>query len=798
MKNIHEIFAGAVSPQFGQTSQPVMAVNEEVYPDDFFDGEEEETFNEQTEDPDFQANLAEDMDESYLDKLASEFTNEIEDDETDRNPWMGMISNVQEQIGIGEDSNYEEPFPGCSTVVFPLFVKAQIQFTSRAMPEIFPNDPVKGLVLGSETSELKDQSERMADTMNYQYQYQDSENKEDFAKMLTWLPYTGSAFRYVSHDPLKNINTVRYVAGGDLIVPYATTSLKSAYRFSYRFKDSKNDIIKLQHAGFYRDIDLFDGNHNRSSASDDSDSSNAVDILRDASDGMVQNSDSSVNGQDQTCYNVYTYRDLQGFEDTDESGEMTGIALPYVFTMHEATGKILAIRRNWKEDDEYRSQRVYFSHYQYHKGLGFYGFGLPHLLGSIQTAVTGALRAMGDSMAFSLLQGGFKLKGAKIAGDQTLKPGQYLDIDADLDDINKALKQIAYSPPSPIVIQYIELLTRIAEEIISIGDLMTGDSSPQNAPVGSTLAMIEQANKVISAQHKSLYESFSNELQIMYDLNFDFLPEEDQFVVPGKAGVIRRSDFDGKVGVRPTADPSVSSFQQRQAIDQATMQLLSIPEFKQYVKDAGYPLLVRLLGNLNVPNIDSIIISEEEFLQQQQQAAQTPPQPNPDQVKAEVMQQDSQTKAQTAQSDAQIKMRELELREKEVEAKLMDLKLKEKAMDMKYATDDKMIDARYLGTVNPALQASSDALAMQNIQHAHEGNMKQIDMQHQATLQRMGAAQAAQQQASVPMQPAEGEAPQAPDPQAMHDQMMAAQHGAQATPDKQGMLMRLMNKIRGK
>lgn len=802
LQGIQDILRGASSPQLQQSPSPQMPIPEEVYPDNFFDDDEEETFNEQSEDPNFQANLAEGMSESYLTKLSTQFRNEIDDDETDRQPWMDMVSNVQAQIGIGEESNYEEPFPGCSSVVYPLFVKAQIQFTARAMPEIFPNDPVKGVILGDTNEMLEEQSERVADVMNYQYQYQDPDNKKDFARMLTWLPYVGSAFRYASHDPITNKNIVRYIPAGDLIVAYATTSLTNAYRITHRFRDSKNDILKLQQAGFYRDVELFADN--TAVGDDDEEKDNSVRTLRDTADGSTPDSDSSTSGQNQTCFNIYTYCDLEGYEDCCDKGEMTGIALPYVFTMHEATGKILAIRRNWKQDDEYKTQRIYFAHYKYHEGLGFYGAGLPHLIGSIQTAITGALRSFGDSMAFSIMQGGFKLKSCKISGSQKMGPGDFLDVDAEgVDDVGKAIKPMNFPAPTPQVLQYIELLTKVAEDIISIGDLMTGDQSSQNAPVGSTLAIIEQATKVISAQHKSLIESLSEEFRIMYDLNYDFLPDEDQFVVPGKAGVIRRSDFDGKVGVIPTADPSVSSFQQRQAIDQATMQLSQVPGFSQYFKEAGYPLLRRMLKNLNVPDLDGILLNEEEVQQQQLQQQQNP-QPNPDQIKAQVMQQDSQTKAQTAQANAQQMQADGQLEQAKLEIEKLKLALQEKQIDMKYATDDKMIDARFLGTVAPALQQSSDALAMQNIGHEQEKAIQQQDQQHQMTMQRMQAAQAAQQQASAPMSaPAEGKAtPEAPDPQAMHDQMMAAQHGAAqappATPDKQGMLMQLMNKIRGR
>lgn len=769
--DIRDILNGAASPMMhsAPSANSNTVIPEETYPDGFFDDEEE--FDEQTEDPNFQDNLAEELDESYLDKLASGFRGDIEDDETDRQPWMDMVSNVQEQIGIGEDSNYEEPFPGASSVVYPLITKAQIQFQARALPEIFPNDPVKALVIGNTNEELDQQAERVSGVMNYQIQYQDPGNKKDFRKMLWWLPLVGSAFRYVSHDPLKNINIVRFVPAGDLIVPYATTSLADAYRITHRFRDSRNDIIKLMRAGFYRDVDLFEGSNTVAYDGGD-DSDNAVTQLRDASDGTTPHSDNSTNGQSQVCYNIYTYCDLRGYEDTDDDGNETGIALPYVFTMHEPTGKILAIRRNWKQDDEYKTQRVYFSHYKFQEGAGFYGSGLPHLIGSLQEATTGALRAFGDSMAFSLLQGGFKLKDAKISGNQTMKPGGYLDVDMDTEDINRAIKPLNFPAPTPQAMAYIEMLRREAEGIVSTTDIMTGDSSPQNAPVGSTLAMIEQANKVISAQHKSLYESLSEELQILADLNYDFLPDEDEFAVPGKAGIIRRADFDGKIDVIPTADPSVSSFQQRQAIDQATLQIFSIPEFKPYAKEAGYPLLRRMLKNLNVPNIDEIMISEDEFIQMQQQAQQTPPPPDPNLIKAQVAQADSQTKAQVAASDAQLEQAKLEIDR-------LRLELEDKAIDMKFATDDKMINARYMGTVMPALQQSSDALAMQNIMHEQQKEIQQNDQRHQQMMQQAAAQQAMQQQAVEPT----AEPVQEPEP---------------VESEKQGMLKRLMNKIRGK
>lgn len=801
LSSLSDIFAGAITPQLHQTPLPYGVVpSEEELPEDFFD---EENFDEQAEDPNFQENIAEFLDESYLDRLASELLQEVEDDETDRQPWMDMIAKIQDQLGIGDDSAYDAPFPGANTVVYPLITKAQIQFQARALPEIFPNDPVNAVVLGEETTELEAQADRVKDVMNYQIQYQDPTNKKDFRKMLWWLPLTGSTFRYVYHDALKDMNVVRFVPVENLIVPYGTTSLADAYRIAYRFKDSKNDITKLINNEFYRyvDIDTGDGK-----PAGDEEEDNKAQELRDASDGFTRDSDNTSTGQNQICYNIYTYRDIPGYEDTGEDGKETGIALPYVFTIHNDTKKILAIRRNWKQDDEYKEQRIYFSHYKYQEGPGFYGSGLPHLIGSLQEATTGALRAFGDSLAFSIMPGGFKLKTAKISGNQEIRPGAYLDVDMDIDDINKGIKSFSSNPPTPQVLQYIELLSRQAEEIVSTTDIMTGDQSPQNSPVGSTLAMIEQANKVISAQHKSLHESLSEEFRILAELNYDFLPDQDNFVIPGRVGVIMRSDFDGKIDVIPTADPSVSSFQQRQAIDQATMQLANIPEFKPFFKESGYPLLQRMLKNLSVPNIDAIIMDEQEALQAIQQQQQNPP-PNPDLIKAQVMQQDSQTKAQSAQADAQIKAQQMQF-DQQMEAankqiEMLKLQLQEKSIDMQFATNDKMIDARFLGSVAPALQQSSDAKSAQIVQNMHELTTQQQDQQHQMNMQRMQAVA----QAATQPQPGVGEAPpQVPDPQAVHAQMMQAQQASQQPQqpqqsqqqDKQGMLVQLMNKIRGR
>ncbi len=796
MKNqsLHDMLGIQAPPILPTMSgMPESQLSPEVLPPDFFENDDEE-FDGQLESDlvDFQENLAENMDSAFLESLSAELVEAVESDLDARQPWMDMIAKVKEQMGIGEDSSYEEPFPGASSVTYPIIVKAQIQFQARALPQIFPNDPAKAVVIGESTPVLEEQADRVADVLNYQIQYLDPGNRKDFRKMLWWLPLTGSTFRYVFHDPLKDINMVRFVPVDDFIVPYGTRCLEDASRFTHRFYDTKNDMMKLQNMGFYLECDLQeDDNYS------DDDKDNPVQRIRDDVDGEERTSVSTGrNTAMQECYNIYVDYDLPQYEDLDEEGQPTGIGLPYVVTIHVKSQKVLAIRRNWKQFDNLRQKRIYFAHYQYQEGPGFYGSGLPHLIGSLQEATTGALRSFGDAMAFSLLQGGWKLKDAKMAGDQTMSPGQFQDVDASIDDINKAIKVANFPAPSPQALEYIKMLDAEAQTIVSIQDIMTGDSSPQNSPVGTTLAMIEQASKVITAQHKSLYESFSEELSILSDLNYDFLPDNDNFAMPGKVGVIQRTDFDGSIDVQPTADPSVASFQQRQAIDQATLQIAQIPPFQPFFRDQGFELCRRILKNLGVPSLDEIMITPEEFMQQKQQAQANPPPPSPDQIKAQVMQQDSQVKAQTAQANqaqmqldqqkmqsdammAQMQMK-LDAQQQMIDAanKKTELQLQEKQMDMKNASDNKMIDARFLGSVAPTLMEASDSLAT-------EQDSKVLSDDGAKTTPEPAPAQLTPQQ------------------QQLHNQAIAAtqQHMQNMQPQqpnpKQNILMRLMNKIRG-
>lgn len=749
-----------------------MDVADEDMDEDFFELDtEDDAFNEyQVTEPDFQRNLALDLADSELDVIANELLEDISDDEESRQPWMDMMETYREYLATGNDDTFDQPFPGSSTVVYPMITEAQIQFHARALPEIYPNDPVKAVIIGRETPELEAQRDRVEDTMNYQITYQDPGNRKDFSKMMWWLPITGSAFRHVFHDALYNMNKVRFVPVENLLVPYGTTCLEDAARINYRFFDTKNDLLKLMNMGFYMHVSLEDDDV------DEDDDGNAPQRIRDEYDGLTRNGNTTRLGQ--TCYNVYRYYDLPGFEDVDEDGEPTGIALPYVFTVHARSRQILAIRRNWKEDDSHKRARIWFAHYKYQEGPGFYGAGLPHLIGALQVASTGMLRSVGDSLAFSMLQGGWKLKDAKFSGSETFAPGKFQDVDCTLDDINKSIKIAQFAPPPNMSIEYVQLLASQAQKIVSTQDILTGEQSSQNSPVGSTLAIIEQAQKVITGQHKSLYGSLSEELRILAELNYDYLPDEEEYEVIGKTGIMRRSDFDGRVDVIPTADPSVASFQQRQAIDQMCLQLSQMPQFAPFFRDNSYELLQRILKNAKVPMVDEIVYTEEEVKQKEAQKAQNPPPPPPEVIKAQSIQKDTEIRAQTAQAEVQLEAkqhadfmaleeRKLQLEEKKVD---MDTALKAEANDIK------------AGTLSPLNQQALDDLMLQLTQHIQQQmSVPQMQMQQQPMQQQQQMPMPQQQQDSMPMQ---------------EELSVPQQQQQPINPEKRNILMRLMDKIR--
>ncbi len=793
--------------------------------------------------PDFQQNLADVLDESVLDMIATDLLGKIEDDITSSEPWMDRIAKVMEQIGITDSESMEEPFPGSSSAVWPMITKAMIQFQARALPELFPANPASALIIGKDTPELLAQASRVEDCINYQITYQDRGNFDDFSKMLWWLPIAGSVLRKVSHDPLRNQNIARMVRVEDFIISFSTTSLHDSPRYTHRIIESHNTLLKLMQSGYYREVDI-----PASTAYDTATSSdNPVQELRNISDGKAENASDYGSDYNHIEYECHTYYDIPGYEDLDEDDMPTGIALPYIITMNSESKKVLSIYRNWKHDDVLKEKRIWFAHYKYQEGPGFFGAGLAHLIGSLQTACTGALRGYGDALAFSIMPCGWKSKDAKLSGTDYMQPGKFQDVDMVLDDINKAIKIAQFPPPPPSVPAYIQMLTEQANEIVSTQNVLTGENQPANLPVGTMLAMVEQSTKVISGQHKSLHASFSEELRILGELNYDFLPDEDVFMMPGKEGIIRRSDFDCRVHIVPTADPTVASFQQRQAIDQALMQLVQLSnqviqaavQFPVQIFDV-YKVIERIASNMKVPGLDMLMVNEDEFnqmvVQFKQQQSQ---QPNPLQVESQLAQQSlqieqskvqmdgqkNQVAAQKIQADTQKSQAELQIRQQE-------LALDKRAQDLTFVTNDKATDLR-AGILSPQLVVATNNLSQGLVAHdageqirtevkssqedtirtlavanaMHQAQQQKVMQQQQlaqAAIQAKSAPPPMQNQPPSPQQVAQmqamSQAPsQPPMPQPAPGDGSAPQAPAALPPQASpGLLANLLNKIRGK
>lgn len=741
-----------------------------VLPPDFFNispDDQDEDIETQEADPDFQQNLAEVLDESVLDAIATDLLGKIEDDITSSEPWMDRIAEVMEQIGITDSESMEEPFPGSSSAIWPMITKAMIQFQARALPELFPANPASAIVVGKDTPELLAQANRVEDCINYQITYQDRGNFDDFSKMLWWLPIAGSVLRKVYHDPIRNQNIARMVRVEDFIISFSTTSLHDSPRYTHRIIESHNTLLKLMQSGYYREIDIPETTAYNGMAD------NPVQELRNISDGKNQNASDYGSDYNHIQYESYTYYDIPGLEDMNEEGNPTGIALPYIITMNTDSKKVLSIYRNWKQHDPLKEKRICFAHYKYQEGPGFFGAGLAHLIGPLQIACTGALRGYGDALAFSILPCGWKSKDAKLSGTEYMQPGKFQDVDMVLDDINKAIKIAQFPPPPPSVTAYIEMLSAQAEEIVSTQNILMGANQPANMPVGTMLAMVEQSTKVISGQHKALHASFSEELRILGELNYDFLPDDDVFMMPGKEGVIKRSDFDCRVHIIPTADPTVASFQQRQAIDQALMQLMQLSnqvvqaavQFPIQIFDV-YKVIERLARNMKVPGLDMLMTSEDEFNKMviqytQQQAQQQAQQPNPVQIQTQLAQQSLQIeqaqvqiegqKAQAAgvkaQSDMQKSQADIQLRQADLELRKQELELEKRAQDLTFVTNDKATDLR-AGILSPQLVTATNNLSQGLVaQDATDQLREEVKNRQQDTIRSLAMAHAMQQNA---------------------------------------------------
>ena len=551
----------------------------------------------------FNANLAEFIDDTELGRISSELVGEVQEDINSRKEWEDQYKSGLELLGM----NYEdraEPFEGASGIVHPLLAESVTQFQAQAYRELLPaGGPVKTAIIGQETPEVTAQAERVKNFMNYQITYEMEEYDPELDQMLFYLPIVGSSFKKVYFDPSLQRAVSKFVHAEDLIVPYNATDLKTSTRICHVIRMDSNEIRKLQLSGFYKDIEL---------PTSDSDGANYDEVRETIKDIEGIHSESSYN-EELTLYEIHTDLDLPGFEDQNQMGENTGLKMPYIVTIVEKSGEVLSIKRNFNEADPLRSKIPYFVHYKFLPGLGFYGFGLTHMIGGLSRASTSILRQLIDAGTLSNLPAGFKARGARIRDDETpLNPGEFRDVDMVGMDLRQAIMPLPFKEPSQTLYSLLGTLIDSGRRFASMADMKVGDMQG-NSPVGTTMAIMERGTKVMSAIHKRLHYSQKIEFKILariFAMGAPIYP----YQVPGAPPEIKQSDFDQRIDVLPVSDPNIFSMSQRIALAQTQLQLAqSNPEI--HGQNGMYQAYRKMYEALGVTNIDAVL--------------QPPPQPMP-------------------------------------------------------------------------------------------------------------------------------------------------------------------------
>lgn len=535
------------------------------------------------------ANMAEELPEQEVLGIGKSLIKAFEDDKASRKDWEDQYSKGLKMLGMVVEDR-QDPFPGASGVHHPLMSEAATQFQARAIAEMFPaGGPVKTQILGRQSDKKIEQAQRVQDFMNYQVTNQITDYFNELDQMLYYLALAGSSFKKIYFDNSLDRICSKFVPADQFVISMENTDLETAERYTQVMKLTTNEIKRRQVEGFYRDVPVTQNQGGQNS-------SDIVEQTIQKLEGMS----SSMADKIHTVLEIHADLDL----DEDESG----LALPYIVTVDYESGQTLAIRRNWKENDPLKKKRTYFIHYKYLPGLGFYGSGLIQMIGGLQHASTGALRALLDSAAFANLNGGFKAKGARIeGGDITVSPGEWVDVEAYGDDLRKSFIPLPFKEPSPTLLQLLGVLTESGRRFASIADAMVGQSAG-SGPVGTTIALIEQGSKVFSAIHKRLHQSQGREFKLIYELNGEYLDDEYPYEVIGERKTIRRKDFDSAIDVVPVSDPNIFSQAQRIALAQTGLQLAQQAPNIIDTKEAYR----RFLQSLNIPDYNDLLIEDQE------------------------------------------------------------------------------------------------------------------------------------------------------------------------------------------
>ena len=511
---------------------------------------------------DFYANLAEEMPDRELSAIASDLLEQFDSNKSSRQDWEETYANGLELLGFNYEER-EQPFRGASGVTHPLLAEAATQFQAQAFNELLPaTGPVKTLSLGKETRAKKDQATRVQQFMNYYITNVMEDYTPDMDQMLFYLPLAGSTFKKVYYDETMGRAVSKFIPAENLVVPYETSDLDTCPNITQVVRMSLNDLRKKQYAGQYLDIDVIP------SAVGDMD---AVQKEINYVDGM----EPSQVDYDCTLLEVHADLEIEGYEELDDEGEPTGIKVPYLITISQDNGQILAIRRNYKEDDELKKKIQYFVHYKFLPGFGFYGLGLIHTIGGLSRTATAALRQLIDAGTLSNLPAGFKARGLRIRDDDDpLQPGEFRDVDAPGGAIRDSLMPLPFKGPDQTLYQLLGFVVQAGQRFATITDLKVGDGN-QQAAVGTTIAMLEQGSRVMSAVHKRLHYAMRIEFKILARVMGESLPAEYPYAVVGEDASVMAEDFDDRVDIVPVSNPNVFSQAQRIALAQSKLQLAS-------------------------------------------------------------------------------------------------------------------------------------------------------------------------------------------------------------------------------
>ena len=519
--------------------------------------EGEEQVSEETPEQDFNANLAEDMDETTLKEMGSDLIEEYKKDRASRKEWEDAYIKGLDLLG----TKYQEvtkPFKGASGVTHPLLAESVTQFQAQAYKELVPSDgPVRTQVIGLQTPATEQQAERVKDYMNYLLMEEMEDYTTDMDQMLFYLPLSGSTFKKIYFDALQDRPVSKFIPAEDLVVPYYASDLKDCERITHVIKMTSNEVTKKMAAGFYRDIDLID-----SSTEPDSIQKKLNEL-----EGIKGTGSDYLN----TILEMHVDLNLDEFEDFDDKAKK--IKIPYIVTVDEGSGEILSIYRNYKPDDATYSRTEYFVHYKFLPGLGFYGFGLTHMIGGLSQAATQSLRQLIDAGTLKNLPAGFKARGIRVRDDdQPIQPGEFRDVDAPGGNIRDQFFNLPFTEPSPTLYNLMGFVVQAGQKFAAITDSSVGNDT-QNRAVGTTMALMERGSRVMSGVHKRCYYAMRLEFKILARICGESLPPEYPYDVYGGPRNIKQSDFDKRVDILPVADPNIMSMAQRVTLAQAQLQI---------------------------------------------------------------------------------------------------------------------------------------------------------------------------------------------------------------------------------